>query len=547
MLFPYTRPRLLLVESSSFIIKIVRVVFLLAAASLSNHHLYCCCQAASFVLPPQRPAEQRSLLSFGTRRILPGQTHYQQHIQRQGKTTISISPLLSSPTRTISDDDDSSSSTWVSLDPESLVSAKCLIEQTLCQATTITTTITSENNNNDEEMVVIMPRLAKDVDYATAILDAWRQDEQDDFDETKMPWKAVWKPRNVIYEDSTGTSKLYGHLIGRIPDDDARSNGKEDDDKNMQNTMIPGIILFHTGAGPHDLFLLWKAAATVNQLYNNNNNNNDDNNSINNNNNNNNGCLVLIADMLSDESGWAWEEHDKTRYNEARDFILKPNKDDLVGQQRPVLRQRIHAAIDTLLQSKLTSRSGGGGGGSNDGDDIVVWTVDPNRIAALGWCLGGHAIMELADMSRQLHDVQEGTACSIRALATFHGVFDTGVSLSSSSSSLPISGNHEESLQQRQPDEPLLPTPTFRTEVLICHGTKDPFVSDESLERALACLQQQSHITTSLLQLQGARHGFTNPAQDFNANQQAFGYHHGAATKAWKQVMNVLRRNLLLQ
>jgi hypothetical protein len=36
--------------------------------------------------------------------------------------------------------------------------------------------------------------------------------------------------------------------------------------------------------------------------------------------------------------------------------------------------------------------------------------------------------------------------------------------------------------------------------LLICHGSKDLFVSDESLEPALACLQQQPHITTSLLQ-----------------------------------------------
>jgi acetyl esterase/lipase len=56
-----------------------------------------------------------------------------------------------------------------------------------------------------------------------------------------------------------------------------------------------------------------------------------------------------------------------------------------------------------------------------------------------------------------------------------------------------------------------------KTEILVCHGLQDPVVSDQSLEGALATLTQNRHIV-SLLQLQGAKHGFNNPAQVFNDN-----------------------------
>jgi dienelactone hydrolase len=535
----------LIVESS---IRLIVLVLLLISAVVP------CPVAASFALPLKITAATTSaFLHFGggggggrQQQQQQRQRQRQRQQQNSNSTTVSMSSSSSSSRTTEQRASSSSSSSlasassgcsWVSLDPESLVSAKCLIEQTLCQATSVE-----------------MPRLAKDYDYATAILEAWRQEEEQDCsldDEKKngggrRPWKTIWKRGNVIYADAAaGTSstkrKLYGHLIGRVPDDDDSDNGDDNarssscgkDDKKKNALTVPGIVLFPTGAGPHDLFLLWKASSLVNTLYS----SKDD---INNNRNG--GCLVLIADILSDESGCCWDDDDdKTRYIEARDNVLMQQPSDNNGQeqQRPVLRQRIQAALDTLLSSRLSS--------GND-DDAMVYSVDPQRVAAMGWCLGGHAILELAGMTRrQLQRPQKDAAaatttpCSIRALVAFHGVFD-GIP----ASSLPIDDDEALQQQQQQPGE-ALPPKSFRTEVLICHGTKDPFVSDTSLEQALAYLQSQpSHITTSLLQLQGARHGFTNPAQDFHPNQQAFGYNIEAATKAWKQAMNVLRRNLVL-
>jgi len=313
---------------------------------------------------------------------------------------------------------------WKQLDPESLVSAKCLIEQTLCQP-------------NDDQ-----PQLAKDFNYASAVLDAWKQQEEEDSDKV---WMTETMP--IVYHDEQD-NPLYGHLV--------RRPGKTD-------STIPGVVLFHTGAGPHDLFLLWKAAALVNA---------DEYLSH--------GCVVLIADILSDDTGWGWSP-DRNKYNQVMKQVLTND-----NSQRPMLQQRIRAAIDTLV----------------DQDN-----VDSNRLSALGWCLGGHAILELGRMN----------VSGMRAMATFHGVFDE----------LPIS------IQEDTENE-------NRSEILICHGTKDPFVSDAALENALATFQHHRHLA-SLLQLQGAKHGFSNPAQDFNENE-AFGFNQEAAHKAWRQTLALLKR-----
>jgi dienelactone hydrolase len=308
---------------------------------------------------------------------------------------------------------------WQALDPESLVSAPCLIEQTLCQA-------------SDTQA-----RLAKDKDYATAVLEAWKDDEQAD-------WEAVYKP--VVYT-ADGGATLHGYCIRRrVPA--------------ANEAALAGIIFFHTGAGPHDLFLLYKAVALVNTLP----------------------CVVMMADILSDESGWSWSA-DRTRYTAARKEVLAAQADGV----RPLLQQRIRAALDFLAQ------------------DAGV-----DRYAVLGWCLGGHSVLEISRMENV-----EG----VRAMATFHGVFD----------GLP-------------PPPPVdAATTAALAEVLICHGTEDPFVSSTALEQALATLQARRY-RTSLLQLP-ARHGFTNPAQDFNENP-AFAFAPEAAAKAWKQATNLLQRTL---
>jgi dienelactone hydrolase len=328
---------------------------------------------------------------------------------------------------------------WQPLDPDSLVAAPCLIEQTLCQP-------------SQEQ-----PQLAKDVDYAKSVLEAWKEEED-------FSWQAIWKP--IVYQDESNTT-LYGYCIRK---DDVKDNGGSEKD-------VPGIIFFHTGAGPHDIFLLFKAVSLVNKMDKN--------------------CVIFIADILGDESGWAWDE-DRTKYNIARENVLavdNSNSETTGVVFRPLLQQRIQAALEYLTVNESV-----------------------NRFAAMGWCLGGHPILE---MSRMV-----SIRSKLQALVTFHGVFD-GLPAPKEDMSPTDDGGGSSSIH------PL--------DVLICHGTDDPFVSTNLLENALATFQAH-RCRTSLLQLP-AKHGFSNPAQDYNPNP-AFQYNAEAATKSWKQAINHLKKNL---
>lgn len=340
---------------------------------------------------------------------------------------------------------------WMPLDPESLCAAPCLVEQTLCQEPSAETSFLDPN---------VSPRVAKDREYAVAVLDAWRQEESLS--------STVWTTeiaRVVYYEDgsvpSDSTGPLFGHMV--------RKPRAQSPDHGPIAAPLPGILLFHTAAGPQDIFLFYKAACLVNTLPD--------------------GCVVLIADLLSDGIGWGWRS-DRLQYEEASQTLLKidPGNDNA----RPVLRRRLCAAHQVLTHQPY---------------------VDEQRVAALGWCFGGHAILELGRMRPP----------GLRALATFHGVFDATAASPRPSSDSPI------------------PLPSD-CEVLVCHGTNDPFVSTDMIVAALQTLQDCRH-TVSLLQLASARHGFTNPGQAHNSNP-AFAYDAAAAAKAWRQTMALLERRI---
>lgn len=284
-------------------------------------------------------------------------------------TVCSFAAMSRTTASQTANNEESSSSSWSVLLPDALVSAPCLIEQTLCQP--------------DDQTG--QPQLAAHVDYATAVLDAWR-DEAEEWS-CDVEWCDItYQPHTA--EVNTGGAQqqpLYGHWIRRRPDDVDNQN-----DDTYQT-----ILLFHTGAGPHDLFLLWKAASLVAQL---------DSSSI----------RVLIADVLSDENGWAWSS-DRTRYQQAREEL----------EQNGLWRSRVEAAV----------RQGGG-------------TVS----AAMGWCLGGRAIFELAQLPNPPS-----------AMVTFHGVFPKEG---------PLKGE-------------AVKVSETQSEILVCHGVQDPFVPAESLENAL--------------------------------------------------------------
>lgn len=270
------------------------------------------------------------------------------------------------------------------------------------------------------------------------------------------------------YHDVNGTP-LYGHIVRPIVGDAPQSPNR------------PGILLFHTAAGPQDVFLFQKAAKLASSDL---------------------GCVVLICDVLSDQDGWAWTpDGDRTRFNNAKEELLEENG--------ALLRSRVEAAIRTLISNDLG--------------------VDPTRIAGLGWCFGAQPILELAALQHSQETKKEGGdfAFSATALVSYHGVYRRGEFNPSDISTSDSASSGE----------------TLDREVLICTGKSDPFVATNDLEFAKVTMGGQN-FAVRIMEFDGAKHGFTNPAQDFNSSP-AFAYNENAATQSWEATMELLKRKLL--
>ncbi len=122
--------------------------------------------------------------------------------------------------------------------------------------------------------------------------------------------------------------------------------------------------------------------------------------------------------------------------------------------------------------------------------------VDPNRIAAIGYCFGGATVMVLAY-----------SGVDVKGVVSFHG-------------SLPIPSKAQAS--------------KTRAKIFVAHGNADPFL-------------QRSHITTFQKKMDeygldwymtvysGARHGFTNPKADM-FGMDGIQYNQNADQRSWQQM-----------
>jgi dienelactone hydrolase len=321
------------------------------------------------------------------------------------------------------------------------------------------------------DLVTCSPRMAKDTSYANAIQEAWRRDKVNHQDKFKdcpsgTTISTPYSFRIHSSESQHSDDMSYGHVIRRYP---ALVSS-------VPQPKVPGILFFHTGAGPHDIFLQWKADTLANnlKLFPD-------------------GCVILIVDILGDDSGWAWDTN-RTRYDTILCNILQPQStsshndhiDTFKMGTRPRLQSKLLAAVNEL---------------------VFLPHVDCQRLVAMGWCLGGHSISELARMELE----------SLKAMITFHGVFG------------------------ECPNSPLDMADDKRVSIgrtLIYHGTNDPFVSEISLENAVKTMKYHGQDVT-VLQVAGAKHGFTNPAQDFNPNP-SFCFQPNGADRAWLSALELL-------
>jgi dienelactone hydrolase len=141
---------------------------------------------------------------------------------------------------------------------------------------------------------------------------------------------------------------------------------------------------------------------------------------------------------------------------------------------RPLLRKRVIAGLAQLEKSEL---------------------VDPNRVAAIGYCFGGTTVIELARSGAQLSGI-----------VSFHGGLDS-------------------------------PTPAdarnIKCPVLVCHGADDPFEKAEDLA-AFENEMRDAKVDWRLIKYGGAVHSFTQPNPGFS-NPGAH-YNEKADRRSWEDM-----------
>lgn len=155
-----------------------------------------------------------------------------------------------------------------------------------------------------------------------------------------------------------------------------------------------------------------------------------------------------------------------------------------VRKNLPMEKARFSAALDVLRHNN---------------------TVDPRRIAAVGYCFGGGVALEMARRGIDL-----------AGLASFHGTLATA--------------------------EPARPG-AVKAKILVMTGADDPFVPEDQVTQFKEEMDA-AHVDYKLIAYPGAKHGFTNPAADKYGKK--FGlplaYNKDADQASWQAMQEFLQQ-----
>jgi dienelactone hydrolase len=120
--------------------------------------------------------------------------------------------------------------------------------------------------------------------------------------------------------------------------------------------------------------------------------------------------------------------------------------------------------------------------------------VDPNRLAAIGYCFGGTGVLELAR-----------SGADIRGVVSFHGGLD--------------SPNPEDGKK-------------IKAKILICHGADDPFVPQNDIA-AMKKEFNAAKVDWQMIDYSQAVHSFTQPMAG-NDNSRGAAYNANADGRSWQ-------------
>jgi dienelactone hydrolase len=153
-----------------------------------------------------------------------------------------------------------------------------------------------------------------------------------------------------------------------------------------------------------------------------------------------------------------------------------------VMKNMPTAKARFMAAYDLLKQQP---------------------TVDPGRIAAVGYCFGGGVVLQMA---------REGL--DLKGVVSFHG-----------------------SLATAAPAKPGV----VKAKILVLHGADDKFTTPEQIEQFKQEMKTAG-VDFQLLIYPGAKHAFTNPEADVSAKKfdLPIGYNAQADKQSWAEMQKFL-------
>jgi len=131
--------------------------------------------------------------------------------------------------------------------------------------------------------------------------------------------------------------------------------------------------------------------------------------------------------------------------------------------------------------------------------------VDPQRLAAIGFCWGGYAVIELA--------CHEPLSCVVG--------FHPGLSLGPFTNPSAITGS-----------------------VLVCVGNRDPYVPMADIQ-GLIDTMDDAGVDCQVLLLAGAPHSFSNPEPyAYETGQPNVGYDERADRRSWKAMLSLFAERL---
>ena len=130
--------------------------------------------------------------------------------------------------------------------------------------------------------------------------------------------------------------------------------------------------------------------------------------------------------------------------------------------------------------------------------------VDPNRVAAIGFCFGGTSVLRLAYSGEPL-----------KAAVVFHA-----------------------GLAAPQSDE----AARIKTPIVVLHGAEDSFTKPETITQMTKAFDA-AKVDWYMVTYANAVHGFTNPDAD-KVHIPGMGYNEKAATRSWDEMARFFKSNL---